>query len=50
MLVGIGFVVSSIMTEFIICMIGEEVPRGSCGSRSVDAESGIVWYPLAKKV
>ena len=49
--VGSGSVVMSSRAHVGICLKGQEgVPRRSPGSRSVDHESGIVWYLLATKI
>ena len=49
--VGIGSVEMFCRAHVGIIMRGEEgVPRRSPGSRSVDPDSGNVWYPLATKV
>ena len=49
--VGIGSVEMSCRAHVGIIMRREEgVPRSSPGSRSVDPDSGNVWYPLATKV
>ena len=49
--VGSGSVVMYCRAHVGIFTRGEEgVPRRSPGSKSMDPESGIVWYPLATKV
>ena len=50
MSLGNGSVLMSCRADVGSCMRGEEeVPRRSLSSRSVNPESGIVWYPLATK-
>lgn len=49
--VGSGFVVMPCTADVGIFMWGEEeVPRRALGSRSVNSETGIGWYPWATKI